>query len=88
MKSVGEVMAIGRTFEESFQKAMRMVHPAVDGFVPKVIVNIEIESYFFSFDFFLALIFVYFSLLSCLTVSTSSQFIYVCGLVCVSLGIM
>lgn len=36
MKSVGEVMAIGRTFEESFQKAMRMVHPAVDGFVPKV----------------------------------------------------
>ena len=36
MKSVGEVMAIGRTFEESFQKAMRMVHPAVDGFVAKV----------------------------------------------------
>ena len=36
MKSVGEVMAIGRTFEESMQKAMRMVHPAVDGFVAKV----------------------------------------------------
>ena len=36
MKSVGEVMAIGRTFEESFQKALRMVHPSVDGFVPKV----------------------------------------------------
>ena len=29
-------MAIGRTFEESFQKALRMVHPSVDGFVPKV----------------------------------------------------
>lgn len=36
MKSVGEVMAIGRTFEESFQKALRMVHPSVDGFVPKL----------------------------------------------------
>ena len=36
MKSVGEVMAIGRTFEESFQKAMRMVHPSVDGFVAQV----------------------------------------------------
>jgi len=29
-------MAIGRTFEESFQKALRMVHPSVDGFVSKV----------------------------------------------------
>jgi carbamoyl-phosphate synthase/aspartate carbamoyltransferase len=26
MKSVGEVMAIGRTFEESFQKAIRTIH--------------------------------------------------------------
>ncbi|XP_026563532.1 carbamoyl-phosphate synthase [ammonia], mitochondrial [Pseudonaja textilis] len=32
MKSVGEVMAIGRTFEESFQKALRMCHPSIDGF--------------------------------------------------------
>eukprot|EP00467_Chlorarachnion_reptans_P021401 CAMPEP_0114505530 /NCGR_PEP_ID=MMETSP0109-20121206/10904_1 /TAXON_ID=29199 /ORGANISM="Chlorarachnion reptans, Strain CCCM449" /LENGTH=1462 /DNA_ID=CAMNT_0001683979 /DNA_START=76 /DNA_END=4464 /DNA_ORIENTATION=+ len=32
MKSVGEVMAIGRTFEEAFQKAWRMVDGAVDGF--------------------------------------------------------
>eukprot|EP01134_Creolimax_fragrantissima_P006085 CFRG6085T1 len=32
MKSVGEVMAIGRTFEESFQKALRMVDPANVGF--------------------------------------------------------
>jgi carbamoyl-phosphate synthase large subunit len=32
MKSVGEVMAIGRTFEESFQKACRMVDPKFAGF--------------------------------------------------------
>ena len=34
MKSVGEVMAIGRTFEESLQKALRMVNGAVQGFAP------------------------------------------------------
>jgi len=34
MKSVGEVMSIGRTMEESFQKAMRMVDPAIAGFEP------------------------------------------------------
>ncbi|KAJ3067850.1 carbamoyl-phosphate synthase (glutamine-hydrolyzing) cpa2, partial [Podochytrium sp. JEL0797] len=32
MKSVGEVMAIGRTFEESLQKAVRMVDPSFSGF--------------------------------------------------------
>jgi carbamoyl-phosphate synthase/aspartate carbamoyltransferase/dihydroorotase len=32
MKSVGEVMAIGRTFEEALQKAMRMVDERVTGF--------------------------------------------------------
>ncbi|BFZ63541.1 carbamoyl-phosphate synthase (glutamine-hydrolyzing) cpa2 [Saitoella coloradoensis] len=32
MKSVGEVMAIGRTFEESFQKAIRQVDPSFLGF--------------------------------------------------------
>lgn len=32
MKSVGEVMAIGRTFEESLQKAIRMVDPRWRGF--------------------------------------------------------
>ena len=31
MKSVGEVMAIGRTFEESFQKAIRMLDIGNDG---------------------------------------------------------
>ncbi|XP_005528945.1 PREDICTED: carbamoyl-phosphate synthase [ammonia], mitochondrial [Pseudopodoces humilis] len=39
MKSVGEVMAIGRTFEESFQKALRMCHPSIDGFVSRLPMN-------------------------------------------------
>ncbi|KAG5900494.1 hypothetical protein JTB14_010905 [Gonioctena quinquepunctata] len=34
MKSVGEVMAIGRNFEEAFQKALRMVDENVTGFDP------------------------------------------------------
>ncbi|PIW37176.1 MAG: carbamoyl phosphate synthase large subunit [Candidatus Kerfeldbacteria bacterium CG15_BIG_FIL_POST_REV_8_21_14_020_45_12] len=33
MKSVGEVMAIGRTFEEALQKAARMVNVGADGVV-------------------------------------------------------
>lgn len=32
MKSVGEVMAIGRTFEEAIQKAIRAVDPSFQGF--------------------------------------------------------
>ena len=32
MKSVGEVMAIGRTFEESLQKALRMTDTSISGF--------------------------------------------------------
>ena len=32
MKSVGEVMAIGRRFEEAFQKALRMVDESCNGF--------------------------------------------------------
>ncbi|GIY47150.1 CAD protein [Caerostris extrusa] len=36
MKSVGEVMAIGRKFEEAFQKALRMVDENVVGFDPYV----------------------------------------------------
>uniref|UniRef100_A0A6G1SGQ4 CAD protein n=2 Tax=Aceria tosichella TaxID=561515 RepID=A0A6G1SGQ4_9ACAR len=32
MKSIGEVMAIGRTFEEAFQKALRMVNDSSNGF--------------------------------------------------------
>ncbi len=34
MKSVGEVMSIGRSFEEAFQKALRMVDEEVTGFDP------------------------------------------------------
>ncbi len=34
MKSVGEVMGIGRNFEEAFQKALRMVGDNVTGFNP------------------------------------------------------
>ncbi|WP_110669328.1 carbamoyl-phosphate synthase large subunit [Salinicola halophilus] len=36
MKSVGEVMAIGRTFQESLQKALRGLEIGVDGLDPKV----------------------------------------------------
>ena len=36
MKSIGEVMAIGRNFEEAFQKALRMVDEHYDGFDPYV----------------------------------------------------
>ena len=35
MKSVGEVMAVGRKFEEAFQKALRMMDENVVGFDPK-----------------------------------------------------
>ncbi|HEU4619820.1 MAG TPA: carbamoyl-phosphate synthase large subunit [Gammaproteobacteria bacterium] len=34
MKSVGEVMAIGRTFQESVQKALRGLETGTDGFTP------------------------------------------------------
>ncbi|MBN2490140.1 MAG: carbamoyl-phosphate synthase large subunit, partial [Planctomycetes bacterium] len=34
MKSVGEVMAIGRSFEEAFQKALRMLDIGADGAIP------------------------------------------------------
>ena len=33
MKSVGEVMAIGRTFEEAIQKGLRMIGQGMHGFV-------------------------------------------------------
>jgi hypothetical protein len=35
MKSVGEVMGIGRNFEEAFQKALRMMDESVLGFDPE-----------------------------------------------------
>ncbi|MCY0388507.1 carbamoyl-phosphate synthase large subunit [Robbsia sp. Bb-Pol-6] len=42
MKSVGEVMAIGRTFQESFQKALRGLEVGVDGLDEKTIDRDEI----------------------------------------------
>lgn len=36
MKSVGEVMAIGRTFQESMQKALRGLETGIDGFNERV----------------------------------------------------
>jgi carbamoyl-phosphate synthase large subunit len=41
MKSVGEVMAIGRTFQESVQKALRGLEVGVDGFTPKIPLGTE-----------------------------------------------
>jgi carbamoyl-phosphate synthase large subunit len=41
MKSVGEVMAIGRTFQESLQKALRGLEIGVDGLNP--VVNTELS---------------------------------------------
>jgi carbamoyl-phosphate synthase large subunit len=35
MKSVGEVMAIGRSFQESFQKALRGLETGIDGLTPR-----------------------------------------------------
>jgi carbamoyl-phosphate synthase large subunit len=43
MKSVGEVMAIGRTFQESFQKAMRGLEVGVDGLNQKTIDREKIQ---------------------------------------------
>ncbi|KAK0733872.1 hypothetical protein B0T26DRAFT_670226 [Lasiosphaeria miniovina] len=43
MKSVGEVMAIGRTFEESFQKAIRQVDPNFVGFQGAKFEDIDFE---------------------------------------------
>lgn len=36
MKSVGEIMSIGRGFEEAFQKALRMMNENLGGFDPYV----------------------------------------------------
>ena len=41
MKSVGEVMAIGRTFQESIQKALRGLEVDVSGFDPLVDLDLD-----------------------------------------------
>ena len=46
MKSVGEVMAIGRTFEEAIQKGRRMIGQGMHGFVEnKELVISDIDVY-------------------------------------------
>ena len=44
MKSVGEVMAMGRTFQESMQKALRGMETGIDGFDEKSTDREEIEN--------------------------------------------
>ena len=41
MKSVGEVMAIGRTFEEAIQKGLRMIGQGMHGFVENKDIKID-----------------------------------------------
>ncbi len=43
MKSVGEVMAIGRTFKESFQKALRGLEIKMFGFYDKANLSLSVE---------------------------------------------
>jgi len=42
MKSVGEVMAIGRTFQESLQKALRGLETGIDGLTP-ILTSVETD---------------------------------------------
>lgn len=41
MKSVGEVMAIGRTFEEALQKGLRMIGQGMHGFVENKVLHVD-----------------------------------------------
>ena len=41
MKSVGEVMAIGRTFEEALQKGLRMIGQGMHGFVENKVLRVD-----------------------------------------------
>lgn len=45
MKSVGEVMAIGRSFEEAFQKSLRMLRIGADGFTAQKSKAFKFSSY-------------------------------------------
>src|SRR5437016_5626603 len=44
MKSVGEVMAIGRTFQESLQKALRGLETGLDGLAPQMTLPLTDEA--------------------------------------------
>lgn len=43
MKSVGEIMAIGRSFEEAIQKGIRMIGQGMHGFVGNVLKAKDID---------------------------------------------
>ena len=43
MKSVGEIMAIGRSFEEAIQKGIRMIGQGMHGFVGNVLKTKDID---------------------------------------------
>lgn len=43
MQSVGEVMAIGRTFKESLQKAFRSLETGLDGLEPKKVIGRDLD---------------------------------------------
>ncbi|GIS46077.1 MAG: hypothetical protein Ct9H90mP18_04090 [Gammaproteobacteria bacterium] len=45
MKSVGEVMAIGRNFQESFQKALRGLEIGIDGLTSPQMVHQNKQEY-------------------------------------------
>jgi carbamoyl-phosphate synthase large subunit len=44
MKSVGEAMAIGRTFQESLQKALRSLETGLDGLTPRLTLPLSDET--------------------------------------------
>ncbi|MAI41163.1 MAG: carbamoyl-phosphate synthase large subunit [Candidatus Azotimanducaceae bacterium] len=44
MKSVGEVMAMGRTFQESLQKALRGLETGIDGLTPIITEKFDFET--------------------------------------------
>ncbi len=44
MKSVGEVMAIGRTLQESLQKALRGLETGLDGLTPKLTLPLDADA--------------------------------------------
>lgn len=45
MKSVGEVMAVGRTFEETIQKAIRSIDPSFMGFTKVILLMLKVKYY-------------------------------------------
>lgn len=71
MKSVGEVMAIGRSFEEAIQKALRMVDEYNIGFDPH---NYNLDEQVFNTTRYNSLSFLY-RLLNVLMYSFNRQYL-------------